>query len=95
MGPKTSVGASCRWRSKADCGLAALKLGFALQLVCFGLFLVVSTRFLFVGRRWVTRPLRYTASLGASWARLNWAISAATIAITVGFSLDLFYDIRC
>lgn len=81
-------------QDRTKTGLAALKLGFALQLVCFGLFLVVSTRFLFVSRRWVTRPLRYTAPLGASWARLNWAVSAATIAITVRFSSDLFYGIR-
>lgn len=69
--------------NQARAGLAALKLGFALQLVCFGLFAVVGTRFLVVSRYWTRQPLRYTAPLGANWTLLLWTVNAATIAITV------------
>lgn len=70
-------------RDKIHSGTAALKLGFTLQLICFGLFLIIGARFLYVSRRWAGKPLRYTASVQHKWARLNWAINAATLAITV------------
>jgi hypothetical protein len=66
-----------------ELGISALKLGFALQLVCFGMFVVVSTRFLLVSRRWIRRVLRYSAPAGASRSQLNWAVNIATPAITV------------
>jgi hypothetical protein len=70
-------------QERARAGHSALKLGFALQLVCFGMFVVVSTRFLLVSRRWTRRVLRYSAPAGASWSQLNWAVNMATLAITV------------
>jgi hypothetical protein len=78
---------------QAKAGLAALKLGFALQLVCFGLFAVVGTRFLAVSRYWTQRPLRYTAPLGANWTLLLWAVNAATIAITVSACVYVVYAV--
>lgn len=74
--------------------LAALRLGFALQLVYFGLFIIVRTRFLFVSRRQTTRPLQYRAPLGASQTQLNQTVSIATIAITVGKNTKLVYTIN-
>jgi hypothetical protein len=70
-------------QSKTRTGLAALKLGFALQLICFGLFIFVSTRFLYVSRRWVRRPLEPWAPQSARWTRLNQAVNLAAVAITV------------
>lgn len=70
--------------NKIQSGIAALKLGFTLQLICFGLFIVIGARFLYVSRCWTGKPLRYTAPAQHKWARLNWAINAATLAITVG-----------
>jgi hypothetical protein len=70
-------------QSKTRTGLAALKLGFALQLVCFGMFILVGTRFLYVSRRWAGKPLPYAVPKGANWARLNWAVNLAAVAITV------------
>lgn len=70
-------------QDKIRTGLAALKLGFALQLGCFGLFFVIGTRFLCVSRRWAGTPLCYAAPSGANWTRLNWAVNVAAIAITV------------
>lgn len=64
-------------------GLSVLKVGFALQLICFGMFAIIGTRFLYVSRRWTGKSLRYSAPKGFNWARLNWAVNVATIAITV------------
>lgn len=71
-------------QDKISQGLGALKLGFALQLVCFGVFVVIGTRFLYISRQWQGKALLYQAPRGANWIRLNWAVNLATIAITVG-----------
>ena len=68
---------------KARSGLAALQLGLALQLICFGMFVLVGLRFLFVSRRWRGRPPPYAIRPGASWERLLWAVNTATTLITV------------
>lgn len=70
-------------QDKIRTGLGILRCGFALQLICFSIFVVVGIRFLWVSLRWAGRPLRYQAPLGANWIRLNWAVNLATIAITV------------
>jgi hypothetical protein len=78
-------------KERVEAGLAALKLGFALQIVCFAVFAVVGARFLFVSRRWTTRILRYPAPPGANWTQLSWTVNAATMAITVSIYLYLYY----
>jgi hypothetical protein len=70
-------------QSKTKTGLAALKIGFTLQLICFGLFVLIGTRFLYVSRRWAGRPLQYLPPKGANWPRLNWAVNLAAVAIVV------------
>ncbi len=71
-------------QERARAGKGALVLGFALQLICFSMFVVVSTRFLVVSRYWSGQVLRYSAPSGVSWTRLNWAVNLATLAIAVG-----------
>ncbi|KAH8698076.1 RTA1 like protein-domain-containing protein [Phaeosphaeriaceae sp. PMI808] len=70
-------------QEKIRTGLIALKIGFASQLICFGMFVIIGTRFLYVSRRWAGKPLRYLAPPGSNWTRLNWAVNLAIIAITV------------
>jgi hypothetical protein len=79
-------------QDKTSQGLAALKLGFALQLICFGVFVVIGTRFLYISRQWQGKALLYQAPRGANWVRLNWVVNVATLAITVGHS-GVFYTI--
>ena len=73
-------------QDKTSQALAALKLGFALQLICFGVFVVIGTRFLYISRQWQGKALLYQAPRGANWVRLNWAVNLATLAIFVGCS---------
>jgi hypothetical protein len=70
-------------QDKIQSGVATLKLGFSLQLICFALFVVVGARFLYVSRRWAGKPLRYSGPSQPNWTQLNWVINAATFAITV------------
>jgi hypothetical protein len=71
-------------RDKIQSRVAALKLSFTLQLICFGLFFIIGGRFLYISRRWAEKPLGYSAPTGPKWTRLNWVVNAATLAITVG-----------
>lgn len=72
-------------------GLAVLKLGLVLQLVCFGIFAVVGARFLVVSRRWAGRASPYNAEK-PSWRRLSWMVNLSATLITV--SSFLFPSLR-
>lgn len=75
---------------KARKGLAALRLGLGLQMICFGAFAIVSTKFLIVSRCWGKMPLRYTAASTSSRRHLIWVVYVSAILLMVR-SLFIFY----
>jgi hypothetical protein len=67
-----------------DSGMRTLKLGLVVQLVCFGTFAVIGTRFLHISRDWNApedTPFGYPYS--SRWRRLSWMINGAATLITV------------
>lgn len=61
-----------------DTGIHILRIGLGLQLICFGLFVLIGVRFCLVGRRW-RAPDGVT-----KWKRLNMAVNGAAGLISVG-----------
>lgn len=72
-------------REKQDKGRSTMRVGLALQLICFILFAVVGTRFILISRRWAGTPLRYGPP-HVRWERLNWAVNGAATLILVGLT---------
>ncbi|KAF2022237.1 RTA1-domain-containing protein [Aaosphaeria arxii CBS 175.79] len=63
-------------------GVTILRVGLILQLICFGLFVIVGSRFIIISRRWTDRPLQYDVP-STRWQRLNWTTNAAATVIMI------------
>lgn len=80
-------------------GERTLKLGLVLQLMCFGIFALIGTRFLVVSRKWgVVGEAGFGGDVAdARWQRLNWAINGAATMIMVcnTFKRDFWICSEC
>ncbi len=68
-------------------GIRVLKFGLIIQLLCFGIFALISARFIFISRRWRNEWLD---GGNARWRRLGWAINVSSTLIMVGRSNSLY-----
>lgn len=67
---------------RLDKGMATMRVGLWLQLVCFLTFAVVGARFLLVSRRWSASPARNNTP-HVRWEELSWAVNAAATLVLV------------
>jgi hypothetical protein len=66
-----------------DVAANLVRSGLVLQIAVLGSFVVVSTRYILISRRWMDRTLVYAPRPGANWRVLSWTVYTAVILIIV------------
>ena len=66
---------------KLEAGYNILKIGLALQLVCFLLFAVVGARFILISKTWT--PAANEGNPTSHWRKLGWAVNGSAFLITI------------
>lgn len=66
-------------QTKVASAVRVLKLGLIVQLLCFGVFALIGSRFMFISRAWT--PVSIDPQ--PRWRRLAWSVNASATLITV------------
>jgi hypothetical protein len=66
-----------------DTAVNLIRSGLVVQLAILGAFIVISTRYILISRRWIKRTLAYAPRPGASWRMLSCTVYGAVVLMIV------------